>query len=145
MTRPTLFEKPELNGKYRGDSDDIPPHLIDANVDMAFQTFRQMAEFQSIEFNQGKPTYVFLMEDTCPYTQYDRVMVSIADRGDMKYVFVYNDPRPEERWWIVYQPVDSSDTPISTERCVGWFTDEFTALEKARDILSKPDRTSKVR
>ena len=62
----------------------------------------------------------------------------------MKYVFVYNDPRPEERWWIVYQPINESGVPISTERCVGWFIDEYAALKKARDILSKPDRTSKV-
>ncbi len=62
----------------------------------------------------------------------------------MKYVFVFNDPRPEERWWIVYQPVDDDGTPVSTERCVGWFVDELSALDNARDILAKPDRSSRV-
>lgn len=147
MTRPYLFERPEMYGTFRCDGeniDRIPHHLMNPNIETALKAFRQMAEFQYIEFNLGKPTYVFVMEDTCPHTPYERVTVSITDRGDMKYVFIYNDPRPDERWWIVYQPVDGSGTPISTERCVGWFTDEFAALEKARDILTKPDRTSKV-
>ncbi len=117
---------------------------MNSDIEKALDAFRQMEEFLYIEFNQGRPTYVFLMEDTYPHTPYDKVTVAITDRGDMKYVFVYNDPRPEERWWIVYQPVNASGEPISTERCVGWFIDEYAALDKARDVLSKPDRTSKV-
>ena len=141
MPRITLFANYD---NYRGDGNDIPPHLLKAGVEEALQAFQPLNEFQYVEFHLGKPTYVFLLEDTCPLTPYQRVTVSITDRGDMKYVFVFNDPRPEERWWIVYQPVDEHGTPISTERCVGWFVDEFSALEKARDILAKPDRQSKV-
>ena len=144
MARPFLFEKPSLNGIFWWDNNNIPSHLMNSDIEKALNTFRQMEEFLYIEFDQGRPTYVFLMEDICPYTPYDKVIVSITDRSDMKYVFVYNDPRPEERWWIVYQPINESGVPISTERCVGWFIDEYSALKKARDILSKPDRTSKV-
>ena len=129
---------------YRGDGSDIPPHLLRTDVEKALQVFGSLSEFQYVEFQLGKPTYVFLMEDTCPLTPYQQVTVAITDRGDMKYVFVFNDPRPEERWWIVYQPVSDDGTPISTERCVGWFVDEFSALEKARAILATPDRQSKV-
>ncbi|MBO9492750.1 hypothetical protein J7438_01410 [Thalassotalea sp. G20_0] len=144
MNRSFLVKKPSLDGKFWWDNNNIPGYLMNSDIEKALDTFRRLKEFQYIEFNQGRPTYVFLMEDVCPYTPYDKVMVSITDRGDMKYVFVYNDPRPEERWWIVYQPINESGVPISTERCVGWFIDEYAALEKARDILAKPDRTSKV-
>ena len=141
MARPTLFVD---HDNYRGDGSDIPSYLLSDTVAKALQAFQPLSEFQYVEFHLGKPTYVFLMADTCPLTPYQRVTVSITDRGDMKYVFVANDPRPDERWWIVYQPVDDSGTPISTERCVGWFVDEFSALENARDILAKPDRQSRV-
>ena len=141
MARPTLFVD---HDNYRGDGSDIPSYLLSDTVAKALQAFQPLSEFQYVEFHLGKPTYVFLMADTCPLTPYQRVTVSITDRGDMKYVFVANDPRPDERWWIVYQPVDENGTPISTERCVGWFVDEFSALENARDILAKPDRQSRV-
>ncbi len=141
MARINLFAE---HDNYRGDGTDIPPHLLKADVEKALLAFRPLKEFQYVEFHQGKPTYVFLMEDTCPLTPYQQVTVAITDRGDMKYVFVFNDPRPEERWWIVYQPVDDDGIPVSTERCVGWFVDELSALDNARDILAKPDRSSRV-
>ena len=144
MTRRYLFEKPSMNGIYRGNINSIPRHLIDSEVERALQAFWPMSEFQYVEFRLGKPTYVFLMQDTCPYTRYEWAKVSITDRSDMKYVFVYNDPHPEERWWIDYQPVNDSGIPISTERCVGWFINEFVAFKKAQEILSQPNRTSKV-
>ncbi|MFK0571408.1 hypothetical protein [Endozoicomonas sp.] len=140
----TSFNKQSLDGIYRADGKNIPQQLMDENIELALQTFGKMKAFQYIQFHLGKPTYVFLMEDSCPVTKDHWAKVSITDRGDMKYVFIFNDPRPEERWWIDYQPVDESGTPIGTERCVGWFTDEFAALEAARDILSKPDRKSRV-
>ena len=144
MTRRYLFEELSLNGIYRGDSDSIPSHLMNPDIEKALKIFLQVKEFQYIEFKLGKPTYVFLMQDTCPYTRYDWAKVSITDRSDMKYVFIYNDPHPEERWWIDYQSVDESGAPVSTERCVGWFINEFAALKKAREILAQPDRTSRV-
>ncbi len=144
MARPYFFEEPSLNGIFGGGRDKIPLHLMTPDIEKALKIFRQMDEFLYIEFKLGKPTYVFLMQDTCPYTRYDWAKVSITDRSDMKYVFVYNDPHPEERWWIDYQPVDESGIPVSTERCVGWFINEFAAFKKAREILAQPDRVSKV-
>lgn len=144
MTRPYFFEEPPLNGIFGRGRDKIPLHLMTPDIEKALKIFRQMDEFLYIEFKLGKPTYVFLMQDTCPYTRYDWAKVSITDRSDMKYVFIYNDPHPEERWWIDYQPVDESGIPVSTERCVGWFINEFAAFKKAREILAQPDRVSKV-
>ncbi|KEI70329.1 hypothetical protein [Endozoicomonas elysicola] len=144
MARPYFFEEPSLNGIFWGDRDKIPLHLMNPDIEKALKIFRQMEEFLYIEFKLGKPTYVFLMQDICPSTRYDWAKVSITDRSDMKYVFVYNDPHPEERWWIDYQPVDESGIPVSTERCVGWFINEFAAFKKAKEILAQPDRVSKV-
>ncbi len=60
MARINLFAE---HDNYRGDGTDIPPHLLKADVEKALLAFRPLKEFQYVEFHQGKPTYVFLMED----------------------------------------------------------------------------------